>query len=57
MRESMYGLPQAGIIAKERFVKHLAEYGYVPTKHTPSLFTCATRPIALPLVVDSFAVK
>jgi hypothetical protein len=49
----MCGLPQAGIIANERFVKHLAEYGY----DTPALFTHARRTIELPLIVDSFGVK
>jgi hypothetical protein len=39
----MYALPQAGLIANERLVKHLAEYEYAHTKYTPELFTRATR--------------
>jgi hypothetical protein len=53
----MCGLPEAGIIANERFVKHLTEYGYAPANHTPALFTYATRPIELSLAVDTFGVK
>jgi hypothetical protein len=40
-----------GVIANERLIKHLSEYGYAPTKHTPGFFTHSTRPIALSLVV------
>jgi hypothetical protein len=44
-------------MANERFVKHLEEEEQICDKHTPALFTHATGPIELPLVVDSFGVK
>jgi hypothetical protein len=57
IRKGMYGLPQAGILAHDRLVDHLAKHGYFPTKHTPGLFTHTTRPISFSLVVDDFGVK
>jgi hypothetical protein len=56
-RKFMYGLPKAGIIANERLVKHLAEYGYDSTKHTSGPFTHATRSITFSLVINGFGVK
>jgi hypothetical protein len=52
-----YGLPQAGLITNERLVKHLATYGFHPTKHTHDLFTHEIRPGSFCLVVDDFGVK
>ena len=57
IRKGMYGLPQAGIIAQERLIKHLAGYGYTPTTHTPGLYTHVDRPICFVLTVDDFGVK
>jgi len=37
IRNSMYGLPQAGILAYNRLVQHLALSDYTPVKHTPGL--------------------
>ena len=56
IRKGMYGLPQAGILAHERLVKHLSKYDYFPTQHTPGLFLHKTRPITFSLVVDDFGV-
>jgi len=53
----MYGLPQAGILAYNRLVAHLALSGYTPVQHTPGLFRHATRPVTFSLVVDDFAIK
>ena len=53
----MYGLPQAGILAYNRLVQHLALSHYTPVKHTPGLFRHATRPVTFSLVVDDFAIK
>ncbi len=53
----MYGLPQAGILAYQKLVKHLKEAGFTPAKFTPGLFTHKTRPLAFSLVVDDFGVK
>lgn len=57
IRKGMYGLPQAGLIANTRLVKHLATYGYHQAPHTPGLYTHETRPISFTLVVDDFGVK
>jgi hypothetical protein len=38
IRKGMYGLPQAGILAHDRLVEHLACHGYVKTPHTAGLF-------------------
>jgi hypothetical protein len=57
IRKGMYGLPQAGLIANERLIKHLQKYGYNPTKNTPGLFQHETRPSTFALVVDDFGVK
>jgi hypothetical protein len=57
IRKGMYGLPQAGILAHDRLVKHLNQHGYYATKHTPGLFQHETRPISFSLVVDDFGVK
>ena len=57
IRKGMYGLPQAGLIAYERLVKHLARYGYHPARHTHGLWTHKVRPILFSLVVDDFGVK
>ena len=48
----MYGLPQAGILAYQKLVKHLKEADFEPAKFTPGLFTHKTRLLAFSLVVD-----
>jgi hypothetical protein len=53
----MYGLPQAGILAYNHLVEHLAISDYTPVKHTPGLFRHATRPVTFSLVVYDFAIK
>ena len=35
IKKCMYGLKQAGIIANQELVKHMAPFGYHPVKHTP----------------------
>eukprot|EP00957_Ditylum_brightwellii_P210327 15364848-Ditylum_brightwellii.AAC.1 len=57
IRRGTYGLPQAGKIANDQLFKHLAKYGYAPTKHTPGLWTHRTRKITFFLVVDDFGIK
>ena len=37
--KGMYGLPQAGKLANDDLVAHLADGGYHPAKYTPGLFT------------------
>jgi hypothetical protein len=53
----MYGFPQAGRIANDELVPHLAAHGFVQAKHTPGSFSHETRPIFFSLVVDDFGVK
>jgi hypothetical protein len=56
IRQGMYGLKQAGLIANQQLRKHLTKYGYAPTPRTPGLWTHSTRNIAFSLVVDDFGV-
>ncbi len=57
IRQGMYGLPQAGIIAQELLAKRLKEHGYFQSKTTPRLWTHEWCPIAFTLVVDNLGVK
>lgn len=53
----MYGLPQAGMLAKKLLKESPEEHGYYKLPNTPGLFTHKTRPIWFGLVVDDFGVK
>jgi Reverse transcriptase (RNA-dependent DNA polymerase) len=55
--KGMYGLPQAGKLANNELIQHLAKHGYKQCNLTPGLFTHTTRPISFCLVVDDFGVK
>jgi hypothetical protein len=55
--KGMHGLPQAGRIANDRLVKHLAADGYTQSKHTPGLFRHEMRDITFALVIGDFGVK
>ena len=57
IRNGMYGLPQAGVLAHAKLKSVLAPNGYAPTKNTPGLWTHSNRPIVFALVVDNFGVK
>ena len=57
IRRGMYGLPQAGRIANDELLPHLAKHGYHQSKHIAGLFTHETRPIKFCLVVDDFGVQ
>jgi hypothetical protein len=57
IQKGMYGLPQAGILAKELLQRNLAKDGYRLTTHTHGLWTHDTRPISFALIVDDFGVK
>ena len=57
INKGMYGLPQAGKLAQQRLIKHLAEHGYEQCKNTPCLFRHRSRAIAFTLVVDDFGIK
>ncbi len=54
---SMYGLPQAGLIANVLLEKCLNRHGYRQSKLVPGLWKHDTRPIQFTLVVDDFGVK
>ena len=56
INKGMYGLPQAGLLAQERLMTHLAAHGYTQTS-TPCLFRHATNGVTFTLVVDDFGVK
>ena len=53
----MYALPQAGKLAHDDLIKHLAQGGYYPTKYTLGLFTNKQKTIQFALVVDGFGIK
>jgi hypothetical protein len=55
--KGIYGLPQAGKLAQDRLITHIAKFGYFPVPHTPCLFRHESRPIMFSLVVDDFGVK
>jgi hypothetical protein len=57
IRQGMYRLPQAGIIAQELLAKRLKEHGYNQSKTTPGLWAHECRSITFSLVVDYFGVK
>jgi hypothetical protein len=51
MNKGLYGLPQAGILAKDDLVILLEKDCYVQSTHTPCLFTHKTRPISMWLTI------
>jgi hypothetical protein len=57
VRQGMYGLPQAGIIAQELLEGRLKAEGYRQSLYTPGLWTHNWRPIQFTLNVDDFGVK
>lgn len=52
----MYGLPQAGLLAQQRLITHLASAGYNQTD-TTCLFRHVANGTVFSLVVDDFGVK
>ena len=57
IRKGMYGLREAGALAHEELVCHLAGFGYYPVSHTPGLWRHRTRRTTFTLCVDDFGVK
>jgi hypothetical protein len=57
IRKGMYGLKQAGVLARQLLQARLAPFGYYPARHTPGLWLHKTWPISFTLVVDDFTVK
>jgi hypothetical protein len=54
---TMYGLPQAGLLSQQRLIPHLAKFGYHQCPRTPCLFRHTDNGITFSLVVDDFGVK
>ena len=52
----MYGLPQAGLLAQQRFITHLTSHGYHQTD-TTCLFRHVSNGTVFSLVVEDFGVK
>eukprot|EP00957_Ditylum_brightwellii_P138607 10564415-Ditylum_brightwellii.AAC.1 len=50
IHKGMYGLPQAGKIANDQLIKHLAKLGYSPVHHTPGLWKHKDRDIPFCIV-------
>jgi hypothetical protein len=57
IRQGMYGLPQAGLIAQELLEKRLNARGYYQSKFTPGLWTHERQNTKFALVVDDFGIK
>jgi hypothetical protein len=57
IRNGMYGLPQAGILANKLLKLHLACHGYFKHPHTPGLWKHASWPIWFNLCMDGFGIK
>ena len=53
----IYGLPQAGRLAHDDLVKHLAPYNYAPVQHTPGLWTHKSNGITFALDIEDFGIK
>ena len=54
IKKGMYGIKQAGIIANQELVKHMAPFEYHPVQHTPGLWVHDNRQTIFSLVVDDF---
>ena len=57
MRRTVWGLPQAGILANKKLRWKLAPFGYFEHINTPGLWYHVSRPILSTLAVDDFGVK
>lgn len=56
VNRGMYGLPQAGLLAQQKLVEHLAKHQYYQTD-TPCLFRHASNGRTFALVVDDLGIK
>jgi hypothetical protein len=57
IRKGMYGLPQAGILAKYLLEQQLSIKGYYQCQHMPGLWHHMWRTITFCLVIDNFGIK
>ena len=57
LMEISKGIPQAGKLAQDRLVKHLATHNYIQCVNTQCLFINKESGVAFTLVVDDFLIK
>jgi hypothetical protein len=57
IQKGMYGLPQAGIIARELLEECPAQHGYCQSQTVPGLSKHDSRPNCFSLVVNNFGVE
>jgi hypothetical protein len=57
IRQGMYGLPQAGILANHLLTKRLEPHIYGQCRHTPGLWKHKWKPILFSLVMDEFGIN
>ena len=57
VNKGIYGLPQAGRLAQDRLITHLAQHGYHQAENTPCLFKHESNSVSFVLVVDDFGIK
>ncbi len=57
MRQAVWGLSQAGILANKQLRQKLAPFGYFKSTNTLGLWYHESQPITFTLVVDDFGVK
>ena len=57
IEKGVYALKQAGIIANQELVKHMAAFRYHSVQHTPDLDLHDSRKILFILLVDDFCVQ
>jgi hypothetical protein len=57
INKGIYGLKQAGKLAQDQLMQHLASHGYRSSPDVPCLFKHDTLPISFVLVVDDFGIS
>lgn len=57
IQRGMYGLKQAGKIAKNQLKQSLIPHGYCPCRKTPGLWKYDNKPIIFTLIINDFGVK
>jgi hypothetical protein len=57
VNKGMYGLPQAGLLAQNRLIDHLAVHGYTQSTLVPCPFQHRDNGVTFVLVVDDFGIK
>jgi hypothetical protein len=57
MRQAVWGLPQAAILANKCLRRKLAPFGYYESTNTPGLWRHKSQPLTFTLIVDNFGVN